>query len=445
MSHPVKRPPNAFMIFAKRRRSALAKVFARSADSSCSNEKLILAMKQFTKMTYAHPAEIKSSNERVQKLMRSKKKPAAAIDGDAWLRNLSLGPDGDWSKVYSIPNNTISKFISREWSWLNLVEPEEANAYFEEQETEKEAHEARNPGYKFAPRQKQRQIKKTGKSNAKKTKAIAAIMLSAAAKNAQNVLPALIPPPPQSCPQSLRPANAEVAGPPQPKAAVASSHLRRPPLNSQTASFSVSQQAAAQVAVATATLRRPSISAANSDRLNVTISLGLQNLVALDNHSSGSSMFEDMLEHGSLLDDDDSDTVTQDEGLGDSLSSLGFRELKLAIGVGRLDDDELQEDDTVPSSLVPLPGISGRGGYDEGAVLSEVCTATHTSSHRVPVSRAQMVDFSNVNVLSGAFGAINAEDLLHEVADESLMLSPECANLYSFSAADSAHQRGSAC
>ena len=334
-TQPVKRPSNAFFIFAKTRRSSLTLEFANK-----SNEELIAALKAFAKKTYACPHEIRSSHKRAKKMLKSSKKQAATIAGDLWLESLHLFPNsnGDWSKVHSIPNNTISKFISREWVWLNLVKPEDAESYFEKQQAEKEAHEASNPGYRYAPKSSHAQ---KGTKAAKKRPQKSTVQRGErrpAAKKSRT----LLPPTPQ-------------------------------------------------------------------------FSLKSKDPVTLDVHST---LFEDMLEIGSLLDDD---TDVHDEGLGDSLSSIGFRELKL--GMGSNADDESREDDTASCSLLPPLGFSGSGGYDDFDVPFEV--------------GAQAVDLSNVKTLSDAYGATNcnAKDLIDEVADDSLMLFPACTNINYFSAA----------
>ena len=144
----IKRPPNAFLIFAKARRTAIAKEFA---EISHSNAKLVATMKKFAERTHAPLSIIKHNHMRAKKLLKSKKCEAATVAADVWLESLALVPDGDLSKVVSIPNNTISKFVSREWVWLNLVNPAEAEQYFTMQQAEKEAHEVTNPGYIYKP------------------------------------------------------------------------------------------------------------------------------------------------------------------------------------------------------------------------------------------------------------------------------------------------------
>tara|TARA_B100000795_G_scaffold11208_1_gene7821 strand:- start:1861 stop:2313 length:453 start_codon:yes stop_codon:yes gene_type:complete len=64
----------------------------------------------------------------------------------AWLSELGLSVP-----VTSVPNNVVSKMLSRQWDWLNLVKPDEANVYWRAQRNAKEQHAKDNPGYKYMP------------------------------------------------------------------------------------------------------------------------------------------------------------------------------------------------------------------------------------------------------------------------------------------------------
>ena len=108
-------------------------------------------MRKFAVTTHALPGNIKGDHVLAKKMLKKKTKVAATTAAGVWLDSLNLVLDGDLGKIQSIPNNTISRFLSREWAWLNLVKPAEAETYYTMQQAEKEAHEATHPGYVYKP------------------------------------------------------------------------------------------------------------------------------------------------------------------------------------------------------------------------------------------------------------------------------------------------------
>ena len=102
----IKRPPNAFMIFAsKERKVIVALCNNRDFDGTCT---LAAVLRTFAESSYvpqsAAPANIAQQKGRKRP---TSKVPPASIPKDEWLANLGLAQDGDWSLVKSVPNNII--------------------------------------------------------------------------------------------------------------------------------------------------------------------------------------------------------------------------------------------------------------------------------------------------------------------------------------------------
>ena len=156
----IKRPPNSFMLFSRGHRTKLV--------ACCNNRDpdadLLTILTEFAKQTSAGPAVNTAEPEEVgvKKPRKGAKTSHATTPVNEWLANLGLAPDGDWSGVNSVSNSVVSKMLSRQWSYVKLVQPQLAKSYVDAQNRAKTAHKLKYPGYKYKPK-----VQKT-KAHAKK-------------------------------------------------------------------------------------------------------------------------------------------------------------------------------------------------------------------------------------------------------------------------------------
>jgi hypothetical protein len=142
----VKRPPNAFLLYAQHHRQIVAnRLRAVTGDAAAT----AAVLWDFVAKSY-HPAC--SADEPTKRGAHS-----ATVSPEKFFLDLKAATSFDWRNHTTIISNAIiSRILGRQWAHLKIVNPKAARAYTIQQDIAAHQHMLDNPDYKFRPKKRKR-------------------------------------------------------------------------------------------------------------------------------------------------------------------------------------------------------------------------------------------------------------------------------------------------